>query len=114
MALQGVFSAIYPKNTHFIFNIKGLYSFIEVPSDFSMQPHRNSGCSLSVFLLYENRKKAAFTGTRTMVKIFIDGEHGTIGLQIRNRLGRRTNLEILSLPRKLSAATRICGQATCA
>lgn len=31
-------------------------------------------------------------------KIFIDGEHGTTGLQIRTRLGSRDDLDILSVP----------------
>jgi N-acetyl-gamma-glutamyl-phosphate reductase len=33
-------------------------------------------------------------------RVFIDGEHGTTGLEIRTRLAERSDLELLSLPRE--------------
>ncbi len=37
-------------------------------------------------------------GEMATPKIFIDGEHGTTGLKIRDRLGKRGDLDLLSLP----------------
>lgn len=41
-----------------------------------------------------------FAGIRMAIPtLFIDGEHGTTGLEIRTRLASRTDIEVVSLPR---------------
>ena len=46
-----------------------------------------------------------------MIKVFIDGKEGTTGLQIFERLGKRTDVDVIALPdelRKDVAARKEC------